>query len=108
LIKRKLIANNTEEFFHPFLTQVKSRYPILPIQTYPKVAMSSASSPGLFLPTNIGRFPNWTLDKQRRKTGEINLHTNPAQLMIVRLLVLDNDNQANGRGRRRAALSSSP
>jgi hypothetical protein len=38
------------------------------------------------------------LDKQRRKTGEINLHTNPAQLMIIRLLVLDNDNQAKGGG----------
>jgi hypothetical protein len=56
LIKRKLIANKIQKFFHPFLTQVKSSYPIVAIQTYPKVAMSSATSSGLFLPTNIGRF----------------------------------------------------
>jgi hypothetical protein len=36
------------------------------------------------------------LDKQRRKTGEINLHTHPAQLMSIRLLVLDNDNHHQG------------
>jgi hypothetical protein len=56
LIKRKLIANKIQEFCHPFLTQVKSSYPIVTIQTYPKVAMSSTSSVSFFLPTNIGRF----------------------------------------------------
>jgi len=56
LIKRKLIANKTEELFYPFLTQVKSSYPIVPIQTYPKIAMSSTSSLGLLVPTNIGKF----------------------------------------------------
>jgi hypothetical protein len=36
--------------------QVKSSYPIVPIQTYSKIAMSSTSSLGLLVPTNIGRF----------------------------------------------------
>jgi hypothetical protein len=31
LIKRKLIANKMEAFCHPFLTQVKSSYPIVTI-----------------------------------------------------------------------------
>ncbi len=46
----------------------------------------------------------WTLDKQRRKVNWINLFYVFAQFVIIRLLVLDNGNQAYGRGRGERAV----